>query len=201
MNCIFVQYCKKKPKNSRSIIRRTPVTDDKDDKTAQAFEDVTKDPYEPQIYVRSSLFKRIGGDSSPNYREPIVRVAEAASLFLHVRHREQEDTNEINALIEELKRIATECYDKRHGTHRNQFSPKMIRGLQLTKGLNRKIEIEDGHEKIGGILTGFEAPFDKWANNVYTLRICDSGDDELPVRFVKVSGLKWHSGSAGVKFM
>lgn len=171
------------------------------------FKGTTDKPYRPTMKVRGQLYVRIGGNSGLEEEDkPVWKVAEHAAAFL-LQHPDEEPgvINEVPDLLGETIRIATKCYEKSFGPDRKHFVPEVVRGLQLTKGLNRGIRVSRNGESISGTPQRFVLPLPLCSIAPfapYTLEICvNSGVEDLPVVYIQVSADEWYRGPAGVEFL
>lgn len=104
-----------------------------------------------------------------------------------------------------LRKIAGECLDQRWGPDRDHFGPDVVRELELTRGLNGRIQIKRHDRYVRGTLKSFILPlaicsFAPFPPYTLVLRT-DPEEEQLPIMYVPICGEEWYSGSAGVQFL
>lgn len=171
------------------------------------FKDTTEEPYDPRIYVLEQLYLAIGGSGCPfsTCKHSVLEIAQLAARFLRTSKEKDPDLiKRVQALLEEVKRIAKECLGKSQGHDRNYFAPDIIWGLRLTRQLGRKVRVPSKEGHVTGELVAFVLPETAWETSdcPYKIEIVlDQPVGDLHVIWVPISAAELHKGSDGGLFL
>ncbi len=185
-----------------------PIPNESD--TCMAFKDTTEEPYDPRIYVLEQLYLAIGGSGCPfsTQRHSVLEIAQLAARFLRNPKKKDLDLiKRVQALLEEVKRIAEECLGKNQGHDRNYFAPDIIWGLRLTRQLGRKVRVLSKEGHVTGELVAFVLPESAWETcsrcpyNYKIEIVLDQPVGDLHVIWVPIDAAELHKGSDGGLFL
>ncbi len=131
----------------------------------------------------------------------------AARFLRNPKKKDPDLIKKVQALLEEVKRIAEECLGKSQGHDRNYFAPDIIWGLRLTRQLGHKVRAPSKEGHVTGKLVAFVLPQTAWetcSHCPYNYKIeiaLDQPVGDLYVIWVPIDAAELHKGSDGGLFL